>query len=534
MASCLADPPKKKSAPDDTEHSSGAAGESGDQNQAGHSGSGAGGVPSMQPGNAGASGDSGDGDGGASGDGGAAGDSGATAGAGATAGNAAGGNAGAGAGGPNAGSGGGAVCSAANNTCTDPSTLKQCKSDGSGFEQPSMCLGGCTTTPTPHCAALTPSAPVLASDLKSTTVQAITASSGVILLNTDTGAISGGLTRSANLVATQLEVNAGIGYRQASDGTGIFVFQSLTVAAGATLKLVGTAPVALVTNENLLVYGLIDGRPMDSSGALCAVGSSGPGGKAGGASGMPGPTPKSGVTGGGPGGGGGGVLNIQGNPGAGAGAGHFKTGGNGGAGCHTGSAAEPGGTGGVSYVSGLRGGSGGGGGGSYAGGGGGGALQLVAGQVLTIGDGSNIGGVNVGGCGGKGGGLGAGGGGSGGSILLEGLIVQVRPKGTLAANGGGGGGASDGQEGQLSSVRALGSGSSLVSPLAGDGGSGDSPAGTNATFACGSGTESLGGGGATGTIRILAAGGTPTVNAQAVLSPSASSGGATLAAATLN
>jgi len=399
-----------------------------------------------------------------------------------------------------------------------------------------MCLGGCATTPATHCATLTPSAPVLASDLKSTTVQSVTASTGVILLNTDTGAISGGLTRSANLVATQLEVNAGIGYRQASDGTGIFVFQSLTVASAATVKVVGTAPVALVANENLLVYGLIDARPMDSSGLLCAVGSSGPGGKAGGANGMPGPTPKSGVAGGGPGGGGGGVLNFQGSPGAGAGAGHFKTGGDGGAGCHLGGAAEAGGTGGMSYASGLRGGSGGGGGGSTSGpgGGGGGAVQLVAGQVLTIGDGASVGGVNVGGCGGKGGGIGAGGGGSGGSILLEALIVQVRPKGTLAANGGGGGGATDGQEGQLTNQRALGSGSSPVSQVSGNGGAGDTPAGTNALFACGSTSEGLGGGGAVGTIRILAAGGTPTVNAQAVLSPSATSGGATLAAATLN
>lgn len=430
----------------------------------------------------------------------------------------------------------GSNCTAADNTCTDPTTLNSCNARGTGFDSVS-CPAGCVAGPPAHCAKLTPTAPVTSADLTNASVTSVVVS-GNTTFNSDTGEIKGAVTRTANLVTNNLEVISGIGFRTASDGTGIFVFNQLVINGSATtVKVVGTAPVAFVAGTNLqLSDGVIDVRPMDASGTLCAAGSFGPGGSAGGKGGMNGPTPTSGSPGKGPGPGGGGQLVIQGAPSGGGGGGHFKTGGKGGAGCHQGSAAEAGGNGGVAYS--ARASSGGGGGGygtgSGIGGGGGGSLTLVAGGVLTIGDGTNLVGVNAGGCGGKGAPVGAGGGGSGGSIVLEAPVVQLRAKATLAANGGGGGGTTDGQEGQLSNVRSLGYGSSQVSQLAGDGGAGDSPAGTTAFFSCGSGTEGLGGGGSAGTIRILAAKATPNVNAQSVLSPSLASGGTAYAAATVN
>ena len=177
---------------------------------------------------------------------------------------------------------------------------------------------------------------------------------------------------------------------------------------------------------------------------------------------------------------------------------------------------------------------GGGGGNRQAYGGGGGAIRLVAGNVLTIGDGTTVGGVDAGGCGGKAAEFGVvgGGGGSGGSIWIEAPLVQLRAKAALAANGGGGGGTTEGQAGQLSNLRPLGSGSTQVSPLA-DGGAGNDPQGGSALGTCGT-FEGYGGGGGAGAIRILSGGGTPSVNNQTVLSPSVSSGGTTFGVSTLD
>ncbi|MDI1445998.1 hypothetical protein [Polyangium sp. 6x1] len=74
---------------------------------------------------------------------------------------------------------------------------------------------------------------------------------------------------------------------------------------------------------------------------------------------------------------------------------------------------------------------------------GGGALQISAGQMITI----DIG-INAGGGGGRpgwGGSSGGAGGGSGGAILLE--APSILMKGTLSANGGGGGGGSSNNHG---------------------------------------------------------------------------------------
>jgi hypothetical protein len=154
--------------------------------------------------------------------------------------------------------------------------------------------------------------------------------------------------------------------------------------------------------------------------------------------------------------------------------------------------------------------------------------------VITIGDGTAVAGINAGACGGKGS-RGAGGGGSGGQIVLEAPFVQVGAKGTLAANGGGGGGNLngtdiDGQPGQLSATVSYGAGSTMVSPLGGNGGAGDTPGGTGPPGGCGV-AEGMGGGGAAGRLQILAKGGMPNLHAQAVLSPSVRSGAATTSAA---
>jgi hypothetical protein len=209
-------------------------------------------------------------------------------------------------------------------------------------------------------------------------------------------------------------------------------------------------------------------------------------------------------------------------------------GGAGAAGCHLNAPANPGGTAGTAFAA-LAGGSGGGGGGLADGGGGGGSVRLVAGNVITIGDGTSIQGINVGGCGGKAA-RGGGGGGSGGAISLEAPFVQLGAMGTLAANGGGGGGSpnnvdGDGQPGQLSATPAYGVGSTQVSQLGGNGGAGDAPQGTPpAGSGCGI-IEGLGGGGSAGRLQILSKGNMPTLHAMSVLSPSIMSTAATTAVA---
>jgi hypothetical protein len=171
----------------------------------------------------------------------------------------------------------------------------------------------------------------------------------------------------------------------------------------------------------------------------------------------------------------------------------------------------------------LRGGCGGGAGGGPdqfgvvgaggAGGGGGGALQITAGEKLTI---TAKGGVDAAGAGGRGGQSGAagGGGGSGGAVLLEAPVLQI--DGTVAANGGGGGAGSGygtlantgapGDPGQLSGTQAAGGqAQSLVGiPLLGtDGGKGGASVGVAST---GVDSDDLcnggGGGGGVGRVRL--------------------------------
>ena len=424
-------------------------------------------------------------------------------------------------------------CTVADNACVDANTLASCRSDGTGLDS-IACAAGCSTTGSPHCRLIVPTAPVTTTDSNVAGTAAVNVASGEVRFNSDNGLIAGAITRPANTNLGAVEVHAGIAFHVAG-GVGIFAFGPLTVAPGATLKIYGTIPVALVSSGDVLVAGIVDARPFDATGALCAGTVGGPGGGQGGApgtvvSGMP--SSGSPGTGMGPGGGSTGVT--QGGPGGGGGGGHFAGGATGADGCHLNSPASSGGTGGITYGPGLQGGSGGGGAGAFAGvagGGGGGAVQLTATGIVTIGDGTDIEGINAGGCGGVGG-TAAGGGGSGGSILVEAPVVQLGIKGTLAANGGGGGandgsgGNDTGAPGSLSASIAFGGGSSTAGGTrGGNGGAGNTPAGGAPLAACTG--QGFGGGGAAGRVTINTVGAGPSVNAQAVISPSTASGGAT-------
>jgi hypothetical protein len=153
-----------------------------------------------------------------------------------------------------------------------------------------------------------------------------------------------------------------------------------------------------------------------------------------------------------------------------------------------------------------------------AGSGGGGAIQIVAGQSITI---EQFGAINAGGAGG----VAYGGGGSGGAILLEAPTIAIR--GTLAANGGGGGSNSggNGSNGLPSGQAAAGGGSGDDSGVGfgGMGSAGAALSGSNG--ANGTGINTAGGGGGAGRIRINSAGGVATT--PGVLSPALGTGCAT-------
>lgn len=423
-----------------------------------------------------------------------------------------------------------AVCSAEDDAC-DGDTLKSCNQDGSAMTS-SVCELGCASVPKAHCKRLNPTAPVTEAQLLRNDLSAVVIPSGTTTFDTSTGAISGALTRAANEIARRTEVIEGIAFGATDDGYGIFSFGKLTLAGGATLKLIGEQAAIIVSSTSMSVLGVIDARPMSTSGEVCpAELSAGPGGAKGGVSGTFGccPSTTPGAPGAGAGGGLGGQRNVQGAPTSGGGAGHAAAGGKGGNACHASGMSElAGGNGGGAYSSGTLGGSGGGGGGLADGGGGGGYVRLVAAKLITIGDGLAAAGVNAGGCGGRGASA-AGGGGSGGTIALEAPFVQLVAKSVLAANGGGGGGVSsgtstpiDGQAGTLSDARALAGGAEPADIAEGSGGAGMSPAGRGATFdACGTYALKRGGGGSAGTIEVRSI--SASISVTSVMSPSVAS-----------
>ncbi|HEX6838024.1 MAG TPA: hypothetical protein VF334_15710 [Polyangia bacterium] len=432
-------------------------------------------------------------------------------------------------------------CVASTTSCADASTLSTCNADGMGATT-TFCAAGCAASPTAHCKVLVPTLSVAPSDFTVAGINAVTFPAGETRLNSDTGAIAGLVTRTANTVNGNVEVNGGIAFHQKTVNgvtVGVFSFADVTVSNGATLKIFGSSAVALVSQKNFIMSGVIEARPMDGSGTICGSGAlvAGPGGFAGGAAGNGGPTSMNGKPGGGMGGGGYGIVSLMVQPSGGGGAGHFTGGGPGSCGCYQGMN-QPNGTGGVAYNVAPQGGSGGGGGGAAAGGGGGGSVQIDALGVITIGDGTSAQGINAGACGGQGA-NGAGGGGAGGRILVEAPIVQIGSQGVLAANGGGGGGFSgttnsDGSAGGLNNLPSYGANASKFITAAGNGGAGDAAAGTP-SLQCTSGctNQGLGGGGSAGFITINAVA-APSLNAQAVLSPSLASGAASTGTATAN
>jgi hypothetical protein len=266
---------------------------------------------------------------------------------------------------------------------------------------------------------------------------------------------------------------------------------SLTVAAGATIQVVGARPLIVVASDAIVVSGRVD------AGAHAT-------------------TPGPGGFGPGLGAGAGRAGTHQGaySDSGGGGGGFGDHGGAGGAitGCAT---ALPGGLAGASQgddpISVLAGGAGGGAGESTAcpdnlGGAGGGAIQLTSDVsvfvdetgVITAGGGGGRGGTD---CGGSDGNSGAGGG-AGGAIVLQ--APSVTNQGVIAANGGGGGGSGSGgaippdtgnpgEDGHPSDVLALGGGG--IGPSGIDGGAGaiaDTAAQAGMANSC---TNNAGGGG---------------------------------------
>ena len=320
--------------------------------------------------------------------------------------------------------------------------------------------------------------------------------------DTDTGAITGGITRTAGE-----GIDAGIGFQKqggAAAPLGVFSFVKLTVGTGGVVHFTGTRAAVFVVEGIATIDGQIDGSG-SCYGTMpqCA----GPGGGAGGsftvAAGGCAPgaigihDSATGADSGG-GGGGGGAAGASG--GTETASGIMFQGGAGGAACMP-TTLEP-----------LVGGSGGGAGGpgdsptSNYGGGGGGALQLTAFDTIRIsgtldfgGAGGMAGTTNV-----NNGGAGCGGG-AGGAILLEAPKVIVNA-GILAANGGGGGGGSDhltaaaaGLNGRASSTPALGGTGVNGGGNGGNGGAGILPATPGGNS---SAVNSGGGGGAVGVIYI--------------------------------
>lgn len=278
-----------------------------------------------------------------------------------------------------------------------------------------------------------------------------------LIVNTDTGAIAEAQLGGATIRSAGLGLRDGIYFATTPGGQlSVFAMQQLTIAEGATLRLVGGPAVVLLVNSDAVVAGRID-----ASGGLNKAHPMGPGGGLGGdvvaaagggcGGGMYGSTSDIGTDGGG---GGGGMRDVG---GGGGGDTLGGAGGAGGASCI------------ITDLQPLRGGSGTGGAGLAMsgfgfGGHGGGAVQISVRNRLVI---ESTGSVVASGGGGGGGrfvdstGGGGGGGGAGGGILLE--ASSVVAAGNLFANGGGGGGGAansmtgnDGEPGQESPIPAQG------------------------------------------------------------------------------
>jgi hypothetical protein len=398
------------------------------------------------------------------------------------------------------------VCVAASTMCLGD-TLRTCSNSG-GSSVDNNCAWGCISTGGARCAVIVPAGGgVTASDLVSTGLAPVTLATTTI--NTDTGAITGVRGAGQNVISN-------IRF-QVKNGIGVFSFASLDITG--TVTLVGSSPVALVADGDIVVNGVIDAQ------GGCVGINPGPGGWSGGQNAATG----AGIGGGGAGMGGGNDCS------GGGGGGNGSVGGVGGKSNAT--ANTPGGViVGTVRIPILQGGGGGGGGGVAAsggvGGGGGGAVQLVSNGTITIG-----GLVSAGGCGGKGtilntGGAG-GGGGAGGTILVEAVTIQIAATATLVVNGGGGGGGDtngvNGANGGATTAPAGGGmGGTGIGGAGGAGGASNARPGAPGVDQHNGG----GGGGAVGRMRFNTRSGTVSVSGSPVLSPTLGEPTTTAGAAT--
>ncbi|HWU87500.1 MAG TPA: hypothetical protein VN253_09510 [Kofleriaceae bacterium] len=262
--------------------------------------------------------------------------------------------------------------------------------------------------------------------------------------DTTDGSVSGGNPPPSTVV----NQGSGVSLRVISVG-------SFEVAPGATLRVIGSQPLLVLSWSTIQVAGIIEvgsiragatvekGAGADRSG--CSAAGNGTGNSNGG-------------------GGGGGGYRLGGGAGG--------NGSNGSPGVGGGSISAP-----MDVYGGCAGGRGAGGGGAGgAGGSSGGAIQLTAKTSITI---ASTGRINAGGAGGRGAQSngGGGGGGSGGFIGLDAPMVTVESNAVLAANGGGGGtgcksqSGPDGSNGSLVITRAPGGPAAVcMGPTAGGGG----------------------------------------------------------------
>ena len=354
------------------------------------------------------------------------------------------------------------------------------------------CALGCVADAVAHCAKVTPSNGIPLDELdeldRDITID------GIATFDTDSGAITGAVTRSAGA-----GVRDDIGFAKIG-AVGVFTLHALTVSPFGEIRFTGDSAAAFVVETIATIEGDIDA----SAGCYgTASNCAGPGGGVGadtslaggcgpGENGVPADISSD------PGGGGGGSRRA----GAAGGADTLSTAASGGIACMS-VMVEP-----------LIGGSGGGigspgsGTAPAPGGGGGGGFQLTALEkivingVIDVGGAGGSGGPPLAGTGDRGGGGGAGGG-AGGAVLLEAPTVII--DGIVAANGGGGGGAAnntmpgtDGADGTRTTTPAAGGATAYGN--GGNGGAGTTlpTAGTVISTSVNGG----GGGGGTGAIFV--------------------------------
>lgn len=350
------------------------------------------------------------------------------------------------------------ACTAGEFLRCEGDTLVSCDQEGTG-ETVATCLLGCSTS-SERCLDLDPSNGLGDYLDASETAPSVTLTDGATI-DTDTGTVVDGNSTGLEVPSTLLPAKAG--------GVDVRVFQVSSLQIDGGVQVTGTAALAIVAFEDIIVSGRL------SLSANHSASGPGAGPDTDGCSGSDGAP-----------GGGGGFGTMGGNANAATG------------GASIGNAA----------LTPLRGGCRGGGPSGSLFGAGGGAAQLVSRTAITI-----SGTVDANGGGGapyiQQVAMAKGGGGAGGALLLEAPAVVVANGAIVVANGGGGRFASSGgSDGLLGYDPAPGSA--------------DAGYGGTATNLATYGTTG-GGGGAIGRIRVNTAG-TFSPDAQAVISPGASTG----------